>query len=123
MDSANAASAASPRNKSSLAQRILSAAILLPLIIVLVWWSLWSVAAAVVIATVIGLIELYGAFRQGGYQPRTAIGIGCALAVVLGMALQSLTSFDFLLPIVTCAIIVSLIAELVYRNQPASLPS
>jgi len=123
MDSANAASAASPRNKSSLAQRVLSAAILLPLIIVLVWWSLWSVAAAVVIATVIGLIELYAAFRQGGYHPRTAIGIGCALAVVLGMALQSLTSFDFLLPIVTGAIIMSLVAELVYRNQPGSLPS
>ena len=75
MDNANAASAASPRNKGSLAQRLLSAAILLPLLIVLAWWSVWSVAAAVALATVVGLIELYSAFRQGGYQPRMLVGI------------------------------------------------
>ena len=81
MDSANAASAASPRNSGSLAQRLLSAALLLPLLVVLVWWSVWSVAATVVLATVAGLLELYSAFRQGGYQPRTLVGIGSALAV------------------------------------------
>jgi phosphatidate cytidylyltransferase len=123
MDSANAASAASPRNKSSLAQRLLSAAILLPLIIVLVWWSNWSVAAAVAVATVIGLLELYGAFRHGGYHPRAIVGIGGALAIVLAIALQSLTTVDLLLPAITCAVIASLLTELAYHNQPGSLPS
>jgi phosphatidate cytidylyltransferase len=123
MDSANAASAASPRNKSSLAQRILSAAILLPLIIVLVWWSVWSVAGAVVVATVIGLIELYGAFRQGGFHPRTAVGIGAALLVILAITLQPFVSFDLLLPAVTLAIVVGLVVELAYQNQEGSLPS
>ena len=123
MDSANAASAASPRNKSSLGQRLLSAAILLPLIIVLVWWSVWSVAVAVAVATVIGLIELYGAFRQGGYRPRALVGIGSALAIILAIALQPLASVDLLLPVVTCAIVAGLVTELVYHNQPGSLPS
>ena len=85
MDSANAASAASPRNSGSLAQRLLSVALLLPLLIVLAWWSVWSVAVTVMLATVVSLIELYSAFRQGGYQPRTLVGIGSALALILAI--------------------------------------
>jgi len=123
MDNANAASAASPRNKGSLAQRLLSAAILLPLLIVLAWWSVWSVAAAVALATVVGLIELYSAFRQGGYQPRTLVGIGSGLAIIIAIGFQPLVAFDLLLPIVTCVVIVSLVAEMAYPQQPGSLPS
>ena len=123
MDSANAASAASPRNNSSLAQRVLSAVLLLPLIIVLVWWNIWSVAATVMVATLVALIELYAAFRQGGYQPRVAVGLACALAIILALALQSTIALDLILPVLTLTIIVSLIAELAYESQPGSLPS
>jgi len=123
MDSANAASAASPRNNSSLAQRVLSAVLLLPLIIVLVWWNVWSVAATVMVASVIGLIELYAAFRQGGYQPRVAVGIAGALAITVALTLQSTVSFDLILPVITFTIIGSLLAELAYDHQPGALPS
>jgi phosphatidate cytidylyltransferase len=123
MDSANAASAASPRNSGSLAQRLLSAALLLPLLIILVWWSVWSVAATVILATLAGLIELYGAFRQGGYQPRTLVGIGSALAITLAIGLQPMIGVDLLLPIVTLVIVVSLVVELAYPQQSGSLPS
>src|SRR4051794_19260641 len=123
MDSANAASAASPRNSGSLAQRLLSAALLLPLLIVLVWWSVWSVAATVVMATVVSLIELYSAFRQGGYHPRMLVGIGSALAIIMAIGIQPAVAFDLLLPVVTLVIVVSLMAELAYHDQPGSLPS
>jgi phosphatidate cytidylyltransferase len=123
MDSANAASAASPRNSGSLAQRLLSAALLLPLLIVLVWWSVWSVAATVVIVTVVSLIELYSAFRQGGYHPRMLVGIGSALAIIMAIGIQPAVAFDLLLPVVTLVIVVSLMAELAYHDQPGSLPS
>jgi phosphatidate cytidylyltransferase len=123
MDSANAASAASPRNSGSLAQRVLSAALLLPLLIVLVWWSVWSVALTVAVATVASLIELYSAFRQGGYQPRMLVGIGSALAIVLAIGFQPAVAFDLLLPVVTFVIIGSLAAELAYPQQSGSLPS
>ncbi len=123
MDSANAASAASPRNNGSLAQRVLSAALLLPLLVVLVWWSVWSVAVTVVLATMVGLIELYSAFRQGGYHPRMLVGIGSALAIVMAIGLQSTVTFDLLLPVVTFVIVVSLVAELAYHQQPGALPS
>jgi len=123
MESANAASAASPRNSGSLAQRLLSAALLLPLLVVLVWWSVWSVAATVALATVVGLIELYSAFRQGGYHPRTLVGIGSALAIIAAIGLQPIVAFNLLLPVVTCIIVVSLVAELAYPQRPGSLPA
>jgi phosphatidate cytidylyltransferase len=123
MDSANAASAASPRNNGSLAQRVLSAALLLPLLVVLVWWSVWSVAATVVMATVVGLIELYSAFRQGGYHPRMLVGTGSALAIILAIGFQPTVTFDLLPPVITFVIVVSLVAELAYHHQPGSLPS
>ena len=123
MDSANAASAASPRNSGSLAQRLLSAALLLPLLVVLVWWSVWSVAATVILATVASLLELYSAFRQGGYQPRTLVGIGGALALILAIWFQPMVGFDLLLPVVTFVIVISLVVELTYPQQPGSLPA
>src|SRR3954447_19236362 len=123
MDSGNAASAASPRNSGSLAQRLLSAVLLLPLLVVLVWWSVWTVAATVILAAVVSLIELYSAFRQGGYQPRTLVGIGSALALGLAIWFQPTAGFDLLLPIVTFVIVVSLVVELAYPQQPGSLAS
>jgi phosphatidate cytidylyltransferase len=102
---------------------VLSAVILLPVVIALVWWNVWSVAFTVTVATVIGLIELYGAFRQGGYQPRVAVGIGVALAIIVAITLQSTFALDLLLPVVTFTIVASLLVELVYHNQPGSLPS
>lgn len=123
MDSANAASAASPIHKSSLAQRVVSALILLPIVIGLVWWSVWSVAAIVGAAAVIGLLELYGAFRQGGYHPRVALGIASAVGLVAAVTLSATTGRDLVLPAVTLVIIASLVLELTHHNQPGSLPA
>jgi phosphatidate cytidylyltransferase len=121
MDSANAASAASSKNKSSLVQRILSAVVLLPIVIVVAWWSVWSVAVAVAVAALIGVVELYGAFRTGGYQPRLVVGVPIALAPILAFALQPFVPSLSLMPlVVTLAIIGSLVVEVAdYREQGA----
>lgn len=123
MDSANAASAASPRSKGALAQRVASALVLLPLVIVLVWWSRWTVVAAVLALAALGLIELYGAFARGGYRPRTALGIGVALALALAVAFGQVGSFALLPLVVTLAVMISLVAELPQHDQPSALPS
>ena len=123
MDSANAASAASSKNKGGLAQRILSAAVMLPMVIVVAWWSVWSVAVAVAIAAVIGVTELYGVLRVGGYRPRVPVGVAIALASILAFSLQPLLGGDLTLPVVTLAIVGSLVVEVIdYRTQGA-LPS
>jgi phosphatidate cytidylyltransferase len=123
MDSANAASAASPKNKSSLAQRVLSAIVLLPLVIAVAWWSVWSVAVTVAVAAVIGLIELYGAFRVGGFQPRLAVGIAITLGLIATFALQSLTAIDLILPVITLTVVGSLVVEVVDYREHGALPS
>jgi phosphatidate cytidylyltransferase len=116
MDSANAASAASPRNKSSLGQRVASAAVLLPIVAGVVWWSVWSVAVVVAIALAIGIIELFAALRHGGYRPRLLVGLVAGLLIVLAIAIRPLVSFDPLFPVITLAITGSLAIELT-RNQ------
>jgi len=123
MDSANAASAVSPVNKASLASRVASALVLLPVIIALVWWSVWSVAVTVVVAAVICLLELYGAFAAGGYHPRSGLGLGIMLALVLTAALRPVVAYDLLPLVLTAVVLASLIAELARPSQAATLPS
>lgn len=117
MDSANAASAASPRNKSSLRQRVASALLLLPIVIALVWWNLWSVVAIVLAAALLGLFELYSAFVQAGHQPRIAFGLATAALLIIVMALQAAQIVDLVEPLITFAIIGSLILELTRHTE------
>jgi phosphatidate cytidylyltransferase len=123
MDSVNAASAASPVNKSSLTARVISAVVLLPVIAGLVWWSVWSVAVAVFAATVVGLLELYGAFAAGGYQPRAGVGLGVAIGLVLAVLLGPQIGFDLLPLVLTLAVLASLIVELPRHSHEGALPA
>ncbi len=121
MDNANAASAASPVNKSSLTSRVISAFVLLPVIAVLVWWSVWSVAVAVVVATVISLRELYGAFAAGHYQPRVGLGLCVALALVFSV--EPFVAINLLELVLTGSILVSMIVELPRHDHEGALPA
>lgn len=121
MDSANAASAVSPPNKGSLTQRVLSALVLLPLVLILVWWSIWSVVVVVLAATVIGLLELYGAFAQGRHRPRVAVGLATALGLGLAVTLRQIGPFDPLPLVLTLSVLVSLIVELARRADESTL--
>jgi phosphatidate cytidylyltransferase len=100
---------------------VISALVLLPVIALLVWWSVWPVVIAVAAATAIGLLELYGAFAAGGYQPRTTLGVSIGLALVLAVALRPYIAFDLLPLVLTGSILLSLIAELLGRNQEGAL--
>jgi phosphatidate cytidylyltransferase len=51
------------------------------------------------------------------------VGIASAVSIIGAVALQPLASFDLALPVVTLAIVVGLVVELAYHNQPGSLPS
>jgi phosphatidate cytidylyltransferase len=110
-------------NKSSLTSRVTSALILLPVIIGLVWWSVWTVALAVVAATVAGLLELYAAFTVGGYQPRRFLGLAVALGLVLSSLLRLRMGFDLLPLVLACSILASLIVELPRHSHEGALPA
>ncbi|MFQ3631806.1 phosphatidate cytidylyltransferase [Roseiflexus sp.] len=110
MDNANAASADSQRNPSALVQRVLSAVVLLPLVVVCVWWGFWPFTALVVAAAVVGLGELYAAFNHGGRQANYALGI-VLLALVLGaMIFRAVAGIDLLAPALALMVMISLAA-------------
>jgi phosphatidate cytidylyltransferase len=123
MDSANAASAASHRNRSSLAQRLVSALALIPLIIALVWWNFWALAVVVIAVTVMALLELYGAFARGGFQPRVGLGLAIAVGLALAVILEQVGQGDFLPLVLTLAIVASLVFELSRHSHEGALPS
>lgn len=111
MDNANAASADSQRKPSALGQRVLSAAVLLPLVIVCVWWGFWSFAALVIAATVFGLSELYTAFSHGGFRPQQPLGITLALLMIAALALLALTEINVLAPAIALVTMIGLAAS------------
>ena len=123
MDSANAASAALSRNKSSLAQRVVSALLLLPVVIGAVWWSVWSVVAIVVAAALIGLYELYSAFAQGGFRPRVALGMAAAALLIAAFALVALGIANIVIAVVALLLIGSLLFELTRHNEQGGFAS
>ncbi len=108
MDNANAASADSQRNPSALVQRVLSAVVLLPLVVVCVWWGFWPFTVLAVAAAAVGLSELYAAFNHGGYQSNYALGV-VLMALTLGaMIVRALTGVDLLAPALALAVMISL---------------
>lgn len=123
MDSANAASAASHRNRSSLAQRLVSALVLIPLIIALVWWDFWALVVIVIAFMLLALLELYGALARGGFQPRVGLGLAVAAGLALAVTLAQIERGDFLPLVLTLAIVASLIVELSRHSHEGALPS
>ncbi len=124
MDSANAASVASQKNKSGLGPRVLSAVLLLPLVILLIWWNYAAVAITVGALSMVGVLELYAAFRAGGYLPRRTVGVSATLLMVIGLAAsQSSFGFELLGPALTIAIIGTMVYDLRRHREPAALAS
>ena len=112
MDSANAASAASAKRSSSLTQRVLTAAVAVPLLAGLIWLGLWPLSLLVTTAVLIGLSELYGAFAHDGFRPRVVVGMLSGVLFCLAAATRSLFTVDLTglaLALIICG---GLIAEL-----------
>jgi phosphatidate cytidylyltransferase len=123
MDSANAASAVSQKKPSSLLQRTLSALALLPVVLLLVWWSYWSVAVVVLGLVVVGLLELYGAFARDAAQPRTWTGVACGLLLAAALALQPEVGRDLEAPALMLVVVGSLLGELARPSEERALSS
>lgn len=123
MDGANAASAASPGRASSLVTRIVSAVVLVPLLVGLVYWSVWSTALLVTAAVVICLLELHRLVRQAGFPPRLSTALVAGLGLCVAATLQGLVPFDLVALAVGASLLFSLIGELPRRNREGSLQS
>jgi phosphatidate cytidylyltransferase len=89
---------------------VLSAVVLLPLVVVCVWWGFWPFTMLVVAAAIVGLGELYAAFNHGGYRSNYTLGV-MLMALLLGaMTVQAVTEVDLLAPALALTVMISLAA-------------
>lgn len=122
MDSANAALERSlKRLDKNLLQRLLSAAVLLPIIALLVWLGEPLVSIAVMAIAIIALHELFTLFRGGGYTPRRSAGYLSVMLFVVAAAVRTSVPLDWTGFALVTAILASLSVELPRRNRQQSL--
>lgn len=120
MDGANAASADSPSRASSLARRVASVSVLIPIILAAAWWY-WATAILVGVCIGIGVVELYGIMRHGGYAPRTPVGIAIGLLIAAAAAFQPSTRLDLSGLAIGVALVLSLCYELIPSQRSESM--
>ncbi len=122
MDSANAVSERSRKQlDSNLIQRIVSSIVLLPIVLLIVWWGEPLVSATVILLAVIALHELFGLFRGGGYLPRRSAGYLSVALFVIAAALRARVGLDWTGLALVTSVIASLSVELPRRNRQHEL--
>jgi phosphatidate cytidylyltransferase len=123
LDSASGDSAVSQTARpalSNLAQRVLSAAVLLPVLGMIVWLGDWWVFAVVLLCTMLALQELFAIFARTGTTPRP-VGYLCAALFVLGTALSRGSPTMFTGLVLFVAIVAPLVGELNRRQREGIL--
>lgn len=122
MDGANAASAASTKRPSSLTRRLISVVVLIPLIVAAGWWA-WATVLVVALCVALGIHELFGMMRQGGFTPRLGPALALGLSLVAAVALRPFSPFDLVGLILALGLILTLTYELWPGDRSASLQS
>lgn len=121
MDSESVASAGSRRQVNSLQLRWMSAIVALPVIIAIIWWGVWPVAAAVAVVLVLCLRELIAAFVSGGYHVRQSVVYTTGLLLLAAALPTPLRSSEAILAVISLSLVGGLIAELRFANRPGAL--
>lgn len=123
MESGNVALVASRIKASSVTRRIVSIIIPLPLLLVVVYLSVWSVALIVILAVMICLIELYKGLKQAGYHPRSEVGMITALFLCAAALFQHYTSLNLVGLALSGGVILTLTNELTRKDSEHGLAS
>ncbi len=121
MQSANAASAGSPKRPSSLQQRVTSSVVLVLVVLIVVWWNFWSLVIGLAIVAVVAISELYSAFQRGGYPMQRWLGIPLTLVPILAAVGEAYWHRSLIAPVCSIGIVVSLIAQLPWHTQTGML--
>jgi phosphatidate cytidylyltransferase len=93
-----------------LRQRAISAAVLIPPLLVVLWLGGIWIAAVVALATVLAAVEVFGLLKRAGYPSVASLGTVLALAVVLDAASPQLVQGSGLLLGAAGAIVVAVAA-------------
>ena len=113
---------AQQQTPNSLTSRLLSVAILIPLLVAAGWWP-WATTLTVALCIALGIRELFAIMRYGGFTPRIGPGIVVGLAFAAAAALRPFTGFDLTGFVLALSISLTLCYELLLRDRTASLQS
>ena len=101
-------------------QRAVSAAVLVPVLLVVLAFGGLVLAAAVAVITAIAAIEVFRLLKGAGYGPFTALGTAIALVVVLDAALPEVLESSGLL-LVAVGIVLTAIASFIKTDPTDGL--
>lgn len=101
-----------------LRQRVVSAIILLPVVVLATHWGGWAFTALVAAAASLAGYELYALLRRGGYQPSLAIGLGLILALTLA---ATRPEWSLSRPLLGAGLVLSLLWQLARPAHQRSL--
>lgn len=82
MANATDASADSRPNRNPTLQRLFTILPLIPVLVFAIWWDVWSLTAVVMLATIIGLAELFTAFDAQSTKAFAYFGYAYALVII-----------------------------------------
>ncbi len=97
-------------------QRILTAIVVLPVLLAVVYWGIVPVAIATGLAVLICMSEYYESLRAAGYHPRVAVGVISAFLFCAASALRGFVSVDFTGLALSSSILLIMTSEL-FRRQ------
>ncbi len=122
MDDGSVVSAVYRRLRASnLFQRIRSALILLPCVVLLVLWGEWPVSVAVMVVASLALFELYSVFQAGGFDPRKRTGYFSVVLFVLAAVVGTRTGLELSGSALAISIMASLGYEVAYQERENQL--
>jgi phosphatidate cytidylyltransferase len=102
-------------------QRVLSVAVLIPLIVGCVYWGVWPVVLLTTAGVVVALFEIYRALHQADYHPRRIIGIGIGVLFCLAAAFHTIQPFPWTEAALAASVLLALGAELPRHDHRHSL--
>ncbi len=108
-------------SKLRVLQRILSALVLAPVVLVLIWVGGWWLVGLIAVAVLIGIHEMVTIFEAGKLHPRLVVAWAIGLAFVAAAVFQHRTTVELTAAALTFAVLAALIAEIMRRDRAGSL--
>ncbi|HEY1017283.1 MAG TPA: phosphatidate cytidylyltransferase, partial [Herpetosiphonaceae bacterium] len=102
-------------------QRIVSALVLAPVVLALVWLGGWWTAGLLAAAVAIGIREIVAIFQAGGLHPRRLVALAIGLGFVVSAIVRSRTGADLTGAVLAVGAIGALLAEIARRDRAGAL--
>ncbi len=85
--------------RSQLRQRLLSAAVFIPILVVIIWFGpLWLLSLLIAAVALLGAIEFYRLATHGGWQPSVVLGVAFTLFFIADAYFAEPRATEILIP-------------------------